>query len=49
MTAPQDNSREAVDLDPRVQVETLKERLDPLAAARERVAEANRRRKGGSQ
>lgn len=47
MTAAQDNSREAVDLDPRVQIATLKERLDPTAAIAERVAEA-RRQAGGA-
>jgi len=47
VTVNDDNSREAVDLDPRVQVETLKERLDPLAAIQERVAEGEKRGKGG--
>ena len=44
-----DNSREAVALDPRVQIEGQKEKIAPVDAARERVDEANRRRNGGGQ
>lgn len=39
--------RDAADLDPRVQIDGLKEKLAPVDAIRERCREAERRRNGG--